>query len=192
MRADKNDKILTLSFGYGWDEKYGYIYKCVLKIDLSSATFYSGYWSRGLFGNEKWQQYGKKEEITIEDKNGMNLTYTGEQNYNRGTKQDLISKIVISFGTEPIANRIINEIYSIQANYKAKEPWLLPEQELQEVNNSSASKRTSTKSTSTMKKPSGSKRTSTKSTSTMKKPSGSSKKAENKSTTTKKVGKYVQ
>ena len=35
--------------------------------------------------------------LTIEDPNGMDLKYTGEQNYNRGTKQDLISKIQITF-----------------------------------------------------------------------------------------------
>ena len=32
-------------------------------------------------------------------------------------------------GTEPIANKILNEIYAIQEKYKAREPWLLPEPE---------------------------------------------------------------
>jgi hypothetical protein len=51
----------------------------------------------------------------------MDLTYTGEQNYNRGTKQNIILKIVISFGSEPLANRVLNELYSIQLPYKGKE-----------------------------------------------------------------------
>lgn len=129
MYATQRGKILTLNFGFGWDEKYGYINKCELKIDLSSATFYSGFWRRGYFNNGKWEHCGKKEEITIKDNNGIDLIYTGQQSYNQGTKQDLIQEIKISFGTEPIANRILNEIYAIQANYKGKEPWLFPEPE---------------------------------------------------------------
>lgn len=129
MYATQSGKILTLNFGYGWDEKYGYINKCELRIDLSSATFYSGFWHRGYLNNGKWEHCGKKEEITIKDNNGIDLIYSGQQSYNQGTKQDLIQEIKISFGTEPIANRILNEIYAIQANYKGKEPWLLPEPE---------------------------------------------------------------
>lgn len=151
MTASKQGKLLILNFGFGWDEKYGYIHKCVLKIDLSSATFYSGFWTRGYFDNRKWEHRGRKEEITIEDKNGIDLTYTGEQNYNRGTKQDLISKIVISFGTEPIANRVINELYGIQESYKAKEPWLLPEPEPQKQEPSSSNKTTIRRTTTTKK-----------------------------------------
>ena len=79
------------------------------------------------------------------------MTYTGEQNYNRGTKHDLISKIVISFGTEPIANRVINELYGIQESYKAKEPWLLPEPEPQKEEPSSSNKTTIRRTTTTKK-----------------------------------------
>ena len=181
MTASLQGKILTLNFGFGWDEKYGYIHKCVLKIDLSSATFYSGYWYRRYSGNGTWEHLGRKEEITIEDKNGIDLTYTGEQNYNRGTKQDLISKIVVSFGTEPIANRVINELYSIQESYKVKEPWQFPDPELEpqkpvEVSKPSSYK-TITRRTITTKKNTG---------------TSTSKSSKTKTTTTKKVGKYVQ
>lgn len=127
MYATQSGKILTLDFGFAWNKNDNdYIHKCVLKIDLSSASFYTGFWYKN-FG--KWEHYGKKQEITIEDKNGMDLIYIGQQSYNQGTKQDIISKIVISFGSEPIANRILNEIYAIQAIYKGKEPWLLPKPE---------------------------------------------------------------
>lgn len=154
MLASQLGKMLTLDFGYGWDEKYGYIHKCELKIDLSSATFYTGFWTRGYTGKGKWEHYGKKEAITIEDNNGMDLTYTGEQNYNRGTKQNIISKIVISFGSEPLANRVLNELYSIQSPYKGKEPWLLPqpEPEQQKVETPpSSQKKVESKSTGTKK-----------------------------------------
>lgn len=172
MKAEQQGKILTLSFGFGWDERLGYIHKCVLKIDLSSATFYSGFWDRGWSGNGKWKQSGRKEEITIDDKNGMDLTYTGEQNYNQGTKHDLISRIVISFGTEPIANRVINEIYAIQESYKAKEPWLLPEPEPAPQKTVEVSSPSSTRGTPP-------KRSTSKTTGT-------------KTITPKKIGKYVQ
>ena len=109
------------------------------------------------------------------------MTYTGEQNYNRGTKQDLISKIVVSFGTEPIANRVINELYAIQESYKVKEPWQFPDPELEpqkpvEVSKPSSYK-TITRRTITTKKNTG---------------TSTSKSSKTKTTTTKKVGKYVQ
>lgn len=132
MNAQIQGKTLELSFGFGWDEKYGYIQKCVLKIDLSTATFYTGYWSKNYY-SKKWEQNGSKEILTIKDENGMELFSTGQQSYNQGTKQDLIPEIKISFGTVPIANKIINEIYSIQEKYKAQEAWLLPEPEPKEV-----------------------------------------------------------
>ena len=128
MNAQLQGKTLVLSFGFGWNEEYGYIQKCVLKIDLSTATFYTGYWNKNYY-SKKWEHNGSKEILTIKDENGMDLFSTGQQSYNQGTKQDLIQEIKISFGTEPIANRILNEFYAIQANYKGKEPWLLPEPE---------------------------------------------------------------
>lgn len=130
MQATQNSNKLTLTFGFGWDEKYGYIHKCTLIIDLSTASFYTGFWSKR---SGKWQQNGDKMILTIEAPNGMDLKYTGEQNYNRGTKQDLISKIQITFGSEPIVNRILNVLYSIQSDYKGPEVWLLPEPEPQKT-----------------------------------------------------------
>ena len=42
-------------------------------------TFYTGYWYNS-FG--KWENLGKKNELTIEDENGIDLYITGQQNYN--------------------------------------------------------------------------------------------------------------
>lgn len=156
MRATQNSDKLTLSFGFGWDEKYGYIHKCTLTINLTTASFYTGFWSK-MFG--KWQHNGDKLILTIEDPNGMDLQYTGEQNYNKGSKQDLISKIQITFGSEPIVNRVLNEFYSIQSNYKGPELWLLHEPEPQKTietakpaTNSSSKKTSKNTSSSNSKK----------------------------------------
>lgn len=140
MNAELRGNILILNFGFGWDKQYGYIQKCSLCVNLSTATFYTGWWQNW---SGKWEQYGKKEELTIKDSNGMNLTSTGQQSYNQGTKQDLISEIKISFGSEPLANRVINEVYAIQSRYKDKEPWLLPkpESEPQKENSTPSSKK---------------------------------------------------
>ncbi len=132
MNAQIQGRTLILSFGFGWNEKYGYIKKCMLKIDLSTATFYTGYWNKNYY-SKKWEHNGSKEILTIKDENGMDLFSTGQQSYNQGTKQDLIPEIKISFGTVQIANKIINEIYSIQKKYKAQEAWLLPEPEPKDV-----------------------------------------------------------
>ena len=61
----------------------------------------------------------------------MDVTITDVTNLstNKGTRQTIVSKLRFDLGTEPIANRILNELYSIQEKYKAKEPWLLPEPE---------------------------------------------------------------
>ncbi len=123
MRAELQGKYLVLTFGFGYDAERGYIDEDVLKIDLSTATFKNGYWSKGWDG--KWQQNGAKEILSITDDNGMDVYITGRQNYNQGTKQTLLSEFYITFGTGPIANRVVKEIYSLQEKYKAKEPWLV-------------------------------------------------------------------
>ena len=126
MKLQLQDNLLIISFDYAWDEKLGCVYKDVLKINLSTATFYTGYWNKG-WANNKWEHGGKKEILTIKDDNGMDLISTGQQNYNKGTKHDLIPVFYISFASEPVANRIVNEIYAIQQRFKVKEAWLLPE-----------------------------------------------------------------
>lgn len=123
MNAEQRGNILILNFGFGWDEQSGYIKKCSLSINLSTATFCTGWWDNR---EDSWVQYGKKDEMTIKDSNGMDLTSTGQQSYNQGTKQDLIPELKVGFGSEPLANRVINELYAIQSQYKEKEPWLLP------------------------------------------------------------------
>ena len=131
IKASLEGKYLVLSFGfaYDWDHKGGYIDKDIMEIDLSTASFYNGRWSK-MWGG-KWEQYGDKKTLTIEDKNGMDVTITDVTNLstNKGTRQTIVSKLRFDLGTEPIANRILNELYSIQEKYKAKEPWLLPEPE---------------------------------------------------------------
>ena len=142
IKASLEGKYLVLSFGfaYDWDDKGGYIDKDIMKVDLSTASFYNGYWSKMLSG--KWEQYGDKKTLTIEDKNGMDVTITDVTNLstNKGTRQTIVSKLRFDLGTEPIANRILNEIYAIQEKYKAKEPWLIsePEPEPQKVETSSS------------------------------------------------------
>lgn len=130
IKASLEGKFLVLSFGfaYDWDREGGYIDKDIIKIDLSSATFYNGNW-RKTYG--KWQQYGDKKILTIEDQNGMDVTVTDVTNskQNQGTRQTIISKLRFDLGTEPIANRILSELYTIQERYKEKEPWLLQEPE---------------------------------------------------------------
>lgn len=123
MRVNKQGNFLNIEYGFGWDEERGYITTNRIKVNLSTATFYTGYWhnSRG-----KWENFGKKNELTIEDENGIDLYVTGQQNYNQGTKQNLISSIKFDFGTAPIAVKILQELLSLQEAYKEKDPWLVP------------------------------------------------------------------
>ena len=124
MNARQVGMQLILEFGFGWDEKDGYIQKDNLVINLSTAKFYTGFWSK-MRG--KWEQHGDKKIVTIEDENGMEFTQIGAQNYNQGTKQNIISLIKSDFQTIPLANRVISELLKIQEPYKTKDPWLLPE-----------------------------------------------------------------
>ena len=157
IRASLEGKFLVLSFGfaYNWYHEGGYINKDILKIDLSTASFYTGYWTK-MWG--KWEHYGEKKVLTIEDENGMDITMTDVTNLssNRGTRKSLVSKMRFDLGTEPIANRILNEIYTIQEKYKAKEPWLIPEPEpkpepQKSETSPSSQKKVVTKSTSSKK-----------------------------------------
>lgn len=124
MTARQQGSQLILDFGFGWDEKDGYIQKDKLVIDLSTATFYTGSWSR-MWG--KWEHNGDKKILTISDDNGMDFTQTGAKNYNQGTKQNIISLIKFDFQTVPLANRVLAGILRLQESYKEKDPWLLPE-----------------------------------------------------------------
>ena len=148
MRVEKQGNSINIEYGFGWDEKYGYITTNRIRINLSTETFYTGYWSNS-FG--KWKNSGKKNELTIEDKNGIDLYITGQQNYNQGTKQNLISSIKFDFGTEPIANRVLAELLSLQETYKGKDPWLLPF-EPKDKDNINTSESTNSSVTSSRKK----------------------------------------
>lgn len=121
IKAELQGKTLVISYLFS-----NTISKDVMKIDLSKATFQTGYW--GYYQSQKtWYHSGKKEVISIKDSDGIDYFSTGLNSYNQGTRQDLLPEFYISCGTEPIANRIINEIYKIQEHFKTKEPWLLPE-----------------------------------------------------------------
>ena len=173
VNAQLQGKYLIISFGFGydWDKKGGYIDKDVITIDLSTASFYTGYWHK-TWG--KWEHYGDKKILTIEDNNGMDVTITDVSGVNNsGTRKTLVSKLRFDFGSEPIANRIINEIYTIQEKYKAKEEWLLPEPEPQKQ---IEEPRQSSSNNTTQKANSGKTNTS----------------PDTQNTTTKKIGKYVQ
>lgn len=125
LRAELQGNYLVLSFGFAWDaSRREYIDTDVLKINLRTATFCTGSWTL-LFG--KWQHGGDKSTLSIQDKvSGMDLAITGCQSYNRGTKNIMIDQLWFSFGSEALANRVLNEINNIQAGYKEKEPWLCP------------------------------------------------------------------
>lgn len=123
VRVDKRGQFLNVEYGFGWDVEYGYIAINRFKINLSTVTFYTGYWSK-RFG--RWEHYGKKNQLTIEDKNGIDLFVAGQQGYNKGTNRQLVTTIIFDFGTEPIANRVLNELLLLQETYKVKDPWLLP------------------------------------------------------------------
>ena len=123
MRVNKQDNFINIEYGFGWDEKRGYITTNRISINLSTVTFYTGYWYNS-FG--KWENLGKKNELTIEDENGIDLYITGQQNYNQGTKQNCVSLIKFDFGTEPIANQVLKELLALQETYKGEAPWLLP------------------------------------------------------------------
>lgn len=140
MTAELQGHFLILKFGFGYRSDWGYIDEDVLKIDLSTATLYTGYWSHY---SGQWEHGGKKEILTIKDDNGMDIWITGRQNYNQGTKQNLLSEFYISFGTQPVASKVIQEIYNIQEKYKAKEPWQVKESQYQATPPSSNSNKTS-------------------------------------------------
>ena len=128
LQAELRGDYLVFSFGFAWDaSKREYIDTDVLKINLRTATFCTGWWSQS-FG--KWQHGGDKSKLFIQDKaNGMDLAITGCQSYNQGTKKIMIDQLWFSLSSEALANRVLNEIYNIQADYKEKEPWLHPEPE---------------------------------------------------------------
>lgn len=154
MKAELQGKKLVLFFVSGDDRFDGwYIEDVIMKIDLSTATFCTGMWSNMNMTNT-WKQTGKREVLSIADNNGIEYYYLGRKDSNKDTKQTLLSAYYISFGTEPIANRVLNEIYKIQERYKAKEPWLLPEPEPQQE--ATASQKKNTSKNSNNNKPSGS------------------------------------
>lgn len=137
VKTELQDNILIIYFGFGWDKERGYIDKDVIRVDLSTATFCTGFWYKS---SNKREHYGEKDVVSITDNNGMDISMIGQQNYNQGTRQSIISKICFKFSSEPIANKVINEIYSIQSKYKSKEPWLIPISNNDSRNNASITK----------------------------------------------------
>lgn len=125
LRAELCGNYLILSFGFAWDENdHTYIDTEILKINLKTAQFYTGFWSKSPFGGQ-WQHNGDMSILQIKDEtNGMDIAITGRQKWNKGTKNLLIEELRFSFGSAPLANRVLNEIYAIQASFKEKEPWL--------------------------------------------------------------------
>lgn len=97
-------------------------------VNLKTATIYNGMWQK-WWG--KWEQSGNKSIITIQDDNGIDMYSTGLQNYNQGTKQNLVTYILFDMGTVPIANRAVSQFLTLQEGYKSKDPWLQPIQETQ-------------------------------------------------------------
>ena len=105
MKAESQGQYLILKFGFCYKPEWGYIHEDELKIDLSSAEI---------------GQFGYKDVVTLKDENGMDIVITGRQDYNRGTKKHLLSEFYISFGTAPIANRILKEMHAFQEKFKNK------------------------------------------------------------------------
>lgn len=134
---------LTIEYGFAYDKKRGdYTSNNKVVIDLSTALIYTGFWSK-IFGS-RWEHYGDKTVLTIEDKNGIDLYESGAQNYNRGTKQNLVEYICFSFGTEPLANRALSMFQQLQQGKRLeKEPWLVepkPENSKSENSNTPSGK----------------------------------------------------
>lgn len=124
VRVNQFGNILRIDYGFAWNkERRDYITTNSINVNLKSASFFTGFW-QNMWG--KWEHYGKKNELTIRDENGIDLFVTGQQNYNQGTKQNLITEIVFDLGTEPVANRVLKEFLTLQEGYKEKDQWLLP------------------------------------------------------------------
>lgn len=124
VQVEQSDNYLFIRYGFAWNkERNDYISKNTIRVNLCTSTFYTGQW---YFGG-RWVHGGNKGILTIKDDDGIDLYTTGTQSYNQGTKQNLISSICFDMGTEPVANRVLNEILDIQKEYKDKDPWLLPE-----------------------------------------------------------------
>lgn len=124
VRVNKAGNILRIEYGFAWNkERRDYITTNTINVNLKSASFFTGFW-QNMWG--KWEHYGKKNELTIRDEDGIDLFVTGQQNYNKGTKQNLITEIVFDLGTEPVANRVLKELLALQEGYKEKDPWFLP------------------------------------------------------------------
>lgn len=124
VRVEQSGDYLVIQYGFAWDsERNDYISKNSIRVNLRTSTFYTGMWYNS-FG--RWDHVGNKNVLTIEDENGIDLYITGTQSYNQGTKRNLINSICFDMGTEPVANKVLNEFLNLQKGYKEKDPWLQP------------------------------------------------------------------
>lgn len=132
-----NNLIIEYGFSYDQQEK-DYISHNKIIVNLATALIFTGYWYNSY--GDQWQQYGDKAILTIEDKEGIELWITGAQGYNNGTKVNLVESICFSFGSEPLANKVLKEFQLLQNGKRLEpEPWLKP----RKVENNSQSKKDS-------------------------------------------------
>lgn len=125
MRTSVYGNKLTIEYGFSFDsQRNDYIAHIRAVVDLSTALIYTGWWSNMHNG---WQNGGDKSILTIEDKNGIDYYFTGAQDYNLGTKQNIVEYLCFSFGTEPLANRALAEFLKVQNGKRLEpEPWNRP------------------------------------------------------------------
>lgn len=126
INVTKSGSIITMSYGFGGGRSADgdLIQRITIKFDLRTSTICNGYWYKSWGA---WQHNGNKNIVSISDPNGIEMIRVGAQNYNYGeTVNYLPDKIQFDFGSEPLANRVVNAFLSLQDGYKAKDEWLLP------------------------------------------------------------------
>ena len=128
IKASQSGQYLTIEYDFSG------ITRNTIRINLSTATIQTGRWSKS-YSND-WVQYGDKKVITINDPNGMDFSVVGLKNYNQGRKANIVDFICFSCGTEPVANRILNEFLVLQDRYKQKDPWRIKKEDVSSASES--------------------------------------------------------
>jgi len=152
IKASQSGQYLTIEYDFSG------ITRNTIRINLSTATIQTGRWDKSY--SIDWVQYGDKKVITINDPNGMDFSEVGLKNYNQGRKSNIVDFICFSCGTEPVANRILNELLVLQDRYKQKDPWRIKKEEvssaskpvIERTNNSSNSNKNKSSRNSSVKK----------------------------------------
>ena len=121
IKATQSGQYLNIEYDFAG------ITRNTIRINLSTATIQTGRWDKSY--SREWTQYGDKKVITINDPNGMDFSQVGLRNYNQGRKTNLVEYICFSCTTEPVANRILNELLTLQDKYKQKDPWRIKPEE---------------------------------------------------------------